>query len=74
MSERELLDGYEFYDDDVSYIKTDYIYNWIKLKTPGECGKSKRADWAHGDHEEIVLSIDDITAMANQLGFDVVLS
>lgn len=67
MSGVELLDGYEFHDDEVSYIETDYTHDRIKLRTPGEGDEP-------GDHEEIVLSIDDITAMANQLGFDVVLS
>ena len=69
----EPLDWHAFYDDEVSYIKTDYICGWVKLKTPGDCGKSKRADWYPGDHEEIFLNIDDISAMADQLGYGLVL-
>lgn len=72
LADDEPLNKHEFYDDDVSYIRTDYTRNWINLKTPGDCGKSKRPDWSHGDYEEIFLSIDDIGAMANQLGFGVV--
>ena len=63
----EPLDWHEFHDSEVNHIETDYINHRIKLMTPGECEEP-------GDHEEIVLSIDDIAVMANQLGFDLVLS
>jgi hypothetical protein len=63
----EPLNKHEFYDDEISHIETDYVLHRIKLKTPGEGDEP-------GNHEEIVLGIDDIAALANQLGFDLVLS